>query len=103
MQRQAGPSGVGVVAGLVCGIDNGRWSLYAGLASSGLLCEAPVDRLDDVDAFCARLRARGVQMVTPPTDHVDWGVRTAHVRDPDGHKIEATYWDMELARKLGMA
>ena len=24
------------------------------------------------------------------------------VRDPDGHKIEAAYWDMELARKLGM-
>ena len=25
------------------------------------------------------------------------------VRDPDGHKIEAAYWDMELARKLGMS
>ncbi|MBC8035613.1 MAG: VOC family protein [Rhizobiales bacterium] len=25
------------------------------------------------------------------------------VRDLDGHKIEATYWDMELARKLGIA
>lgn len=24
------------------------------------------------------------------------------VRDLDGHKIEATYWDMELAAKLGM-
>ena len=24
------------------------------------------------------------------------------VRDPDGHKIEAVYWDMELARKLGL-
>lgn len=24
------------------------------------------------------------------------------VRDPDGHKIEAAFWDMELARKLGM-
>lgn len=24
------------------------------------------------------------------------------VRDPDGHKIEATYWDVELAQKLGM-
>ena len=22
------------------------------------------------------------------------------VRDPDGHKIEATYWDMELASKI---
>lgn len=25
------------------------------------------------------------------------------VRDPDGHKIEAAYWDMELAQKLGMS
>lgn len=25
------------------------------------------------------------------------------VRDLDGHKIEATFWDMELATKLGMA
>lgn len=25
------------------------------------------------------------------------------VRDLDGHKIEATFWDMELAKKLGMA
>ena len=24
------------------------------------------------------------------------------VRDPDGHKIEAAFWDMELAAKLGM-
>ena len=25
------------------------------------------------------------------------------VRDPDGHKFEATYWDMALAREPGMA
>ena len=25
------------------------------------------------------------------------------VHDPDGHKIEAAFWDMELAEKLGMA
>jgi catechol 2,3-dioxygenase-like lactoylglutathione lyase family enzyme len=24
------------------------------------------------------------------------------VRDPEGHKIEASYWDFELARRLGM-
>ena len=24
------------------------------------------------------------------------------VRDPDGHKVEAAFWDMELAAKLGM-
>ena len=25
------------------------------------------------------------------------------LRDPDGHKIEAAFWDDELARRLGMA
>jgi hypothetical protein len=25
------------------------------------------------------------------------------LRDPDGHKIEAAFWDMELAKKIGMA
>ena len=25
------------------------------------------------------------------------------LRDPDGHKIEAAFWDMERARELGMA
>jgi len=24
------------------------------------------------------------------------------VRDLDGHKLEANYWDVELAQKLGM-
>lgn len=44
--------------------------------------------VEDVDAVCERLKAKGVQLATEPTDHPDWGIRTAHLRDPDGNLIE---------------
>lgn len=42
----------------------------------------------DVDAVVARWAALGVAPAVPPTDHPDWGIRTAHVRDPDGRLFE---------------
>lgn len=42
----------------------------------------------NVDAACEQLCAKGVTLTILPTDHVDWGIRTAHFRDPDGHLIE---------------
>lgn len=44
--------------------------------------------VDNVDAVYALLRKKGVQFVAPPIDHADWGVRTAHFRDPGGFLIE---------------
>ena len=44
--------------------------------------------VDDVDAACEQLRARGVEFVTEPQDRPDWGIRTAHFRDPGGNLIE---------------
>jgi len=44
--------------------------------------------VDNVDEACQRIQARGVTLETEPTDHTDWGVRTAHFRDPDGNLIE---------------
>jgi catechol 2,3-dioxygenase-like lactoylglutathione lyase family enzyme len=38
----------------------------------------------DVDAMCAELKARGVQLLNGPMDR-PWGVRTASFRDPGGH------------------
>jgi lactoylglutathione lyase len=38
----------------------------------------------DVDATCAALTARGVEMLNGPLDR-PWGVRTASFRDPGGH------------------
>jgi catechol 2,3-dioxygenase-like lactoylglutathione lyase family enzyme len=40
--------------------------------------------VDDVDALCAELTARGVQLLNGPMDR-PWGPRTASFRDPAGH------------------
>jgi catechol 2,3-dioxygenase-like lactoylglutathione lyase family enzyme len=40
--------------------------------------------VDDVDAMCAQLTARGVKLVNGPMDR-PWGVRTASFMDPGGH------------------
>lgn len=43
---------------------------------------------DDVDRAAAQMRARGVALAAEPQDRSEWGVRTAHFRDPDGNLIE---------------
>ena len=40
--------------------------------------------VDDVDAMCAELTARGVALLNGPMDR-PWGVRTASFVDPGGH------------------
>lgn len=40
--------------------------------------------VDDVDAKCAELTARGVELLNGPLDR-PWGVRTASFIDPSGH------------------
>jgi catechol 2,3-dioxygenase-like lactoylglutathione lyase family enzyme len=40
--------------------------------------------VDDVDAVCSELAAKGVQLLNGPIDR-EWGVRTASFMDPDGH------------------
>ena len=40
--------------------------------------------VDDVDAMCASLVARGVVLLNGPMDR-PWGIRTASFRDPGGH------------------
>ena len=40
--------------------------------------------VDDVDAMCEELAARGVELLNGPMDR-PWGVRTAAFRDPGGH------------------
>jgi catechol 2,3-dioxygenase-like lactoylglutathione lyase family enzyme len=43
--------------------------------------------VDDVDAACAELEARGVRLLNGPMDRA-WGVRTAAFTDPGGHVWE---------------
>ena len=40
--------------------------------------------VDDVDAMCAELTGRGVELLNGPQDR-PWGVRTACFMDPAGH------------------
>jgi uncharacterized glyoxalase superfamily protein PhnB len=67
------------------------------IASAGELIDpAPVARrdggsrhvisieVDDVDAMCSELIARGVTLLNGPMDR-PWGIRTASFRDPAGH------------------
>src|SRR4051812_6523425 len=46
--------------------------------------------VDDVDATCELLRARGVELLNGPIDR-PWGVRTAAFRDPAGHVWEIAH------------
>ena len=62
------------------------------------------DSRDAVDAFFREALAAGA---TPDGDpgHRHENSEAYYgcfVRDPDGNKIEATYWDWEIARKLGI-
>ncbi|MGH8952866.1 MAG: VOC family protein [Acidimicrobiia bacterium] len=43
--------------------------------------------VDDVDAMCHELAARGVVLINGPVDR-PWGVRTASFADPGGHVWE---------------
>ena len=44
-------------------------------------------QVDDVDATCAQLTARGATLLNGPIDR-PWGIRTASFRDPGGHVWE---------------
>ncbi|MEV0700263.1 VOC family protein [Saccharopolyspora sp. NPDC050389] len=49
-----------------------------------------VFRVDDVDKRLALCLEHGGRLVIGPTDRPEWGpnLRSAHLRDPDGHLIE---------------
>ena len=47
--------------------------------------------VDDVDAAFAELRGRGATVAREPCDRPDWGIRVAHVRDPDGNLVELNH------------
>jgi catechol 2,3-dioxygenase-like lactoylglutathione lyase family enzyme len=46
--------------------------------------------VDDVDAMCAELAARGVELLNGPMDR-PWGIRTASFTDPAGHIWEIAH------------
>jgi catechol 2,3-dioxygenase-like lactoylglutathione lyase family enzyme len=54
-----------------------------GEPGSGPRFQLTID-VDDVDAVCADLTSRGVELINGPMDR-PWGVRTACFADPSGH------------------
>ncbi len=48
---------------------------------------ALVFEVKGLDAYCADLRAKGVEIASGETDHPEWGLRTAFLRDPDGNLL----------------
>ena len=58
--------------------------------------------VENLDATVGKLRERGARFINESKDHPDWGIRTAHLRDPHGNLIEinspmpTTEWSEEL-------
>ncbi len=46
--------------------------------------------VDDVDAMCAEITSRGVELLNGPMDR-PWGIRTAAFRDPAGNVWEIAH------------
>jgi catechol 2,3-dioxygenase-like lactoylglutathione lyase family enzyme len=44
--------------------------------------------VENVDETYRVLSEKGVEVAAGPVDRPDWGIRTAHFRDPDGNLIE---------------
>lgn len=44
--------------------------------------------VDNVDEVYEQVKDQNANVVTQPEDRPDWGIRTAHFRDPDGNLIE---------------
>ena len=59
---------------------------------------------EEVDRFYAAALANGAKPDGEPGGREDYGepYYGCFVRDLDGHKIEATFWDEALAKTLGM-
>jgi len=45
-------------------------------------------QVDNVDEKAREFEAKGVKLVSAPCDRNEWGIRTAHFRDPEGNLIE---------------
>ena len=48
-------------------------------------------RVDDLDAYCAQITARGAELVHGPAPMTD-RMRVAHLKDPEGNQVELQEW-----------
>ncbi len=73
--------------------DRGYMALVVGAGAKppSVDCQdkaALIFEVESVDAAHQFLTIKGVSFLTEPKDRPDWGIRTAHFRDPDGNLIE---------------
>ena len=45
-------------------------------------------QVEDVEQACQYLQEKGIEIVSPPWNVVDWGIKLAFIRDPEGNLIE---------------
>ena len=45
-------------------------------------------QVEDVEEACKYLQEKGVEVISPPWDVIDWGMKLAFIRDPEGNLIE---------------
>jgi lactoylglutathione lyase len=66
---------------------------------------ALIFRVDNLEKTVERLQSHGVSLLTDIQDQPHWGIRTAHLRDPDGNLIELCVsmpkdqWEPSLRRE----
>ena len=73
--------------------DRGYMALVVGAGAKPAQAEcqdrsALIFSVDDVDEAQKVLQIKGVNFITDSRDRPDWGIRTAHFRDPEGNLIE---------------
>jgi catechol 2,3-dioxygenase-like lactoylglutathione lyase family enzyme len=44
-------------------------------------------QVEALDTYCDGLRAKGITFASPETNHPEWGLRTAFLRDPDSNLL----------------
>ncbi|UCD98593.1 MAG: VOC family protein [Chloroflexota bacterium] len=49
---------------------------------------ALIMEVENIDGVFMTLSEKGLEFVAEPEDQVDWGIRSAYLRDPDGNLIE---------------
>ena len=45
-------------------------------------------QVQDVEQACQYLKEQGVEIISPPWNVIDWGMKLALIRDPEGNMIE---------------
>lgn len=88
----------------------GRQAMADTLGAGSLPCDTPcqdramlIIEAADLDSTVAALKARGAVFLVDITERPDWGIRAAHLRDPEGNLIELNsplpqeQWSDELA------